>query len=108
MTDKIEPEGEWVEVGPGEYVGPGRRKFASEFEGGELIRTSYYLWVPKLEWPTEPGTEIVFRGRTSCVAIDAVVLPPGYRYYLTTKAGSLLLDTVKNNPDIELIEVKSK
>ena len=108
MTDKIEPEGEWVEVGAGEYVGPGRRKFASEFEGSKLIGTSYYLWVPKLEWPTEPGTEIVFRGRASGVVFEAVVLPLDYRYYLTTKWGSLLLDTVKNNPDIELIEVKSK
>ena len=108
MTDKVEPEGEWVEVGPGEYTGPGRRKFASEFEGSKLIGTTYYHWVPKLEWPTEPGTEIVFRFRTPGVVGEAVVLPPDYRYYLVTKRGSMLLDTVTINPEIELIEVKSR
>ncbi len=108
MTDKIEPEGEWVEVEPGEYTGPGRRKFASEFEGSKLIGTTYYHWVPKLEWPTEPGAEIVFRGRTSGVVFEAVVLPPDYCYYLITKLGTPLADAVKNNPEIELIEVKIK
>ncbi len=108
-----EPEGEWVEISESEYgecmKANSRRRIIVEYDvpDGVTDPQRYFKWVPKLEWPTEPGSEFIYTYKDDPEQHRGLVLPYNTGDYAYTSFGGLVTDDARDHA-MTLVEVIGK